>query len=305
MSDLFDGANQAKNDQINGINAGLTAATGQINQGSSALTSNYTSGLAPFLNNYAQAQGGVGQLQNLLGLNGASGSNSAMQTLQGTPGYQFALGQGNNAVNAAAAANGTLNSGNQALALQHFGSGLADQTYQSAVSNLMPFLSSSNSSAAGIGGLYSGLGTQLNANSGTLANLNNNAQLGIANAQASSALANQSMDMSLLGGGLNLFSSLGGFGGLGGMFGGGSGGSSLFSDERLKEDIEPVGELYDGTNVYRYRYKGDGTPRIGVMAQEIEEKYPDAVTEIGGFKAVNYERATDLASALGKFLEAA
>ena len=43
----------------------------------------------------------------------------------------------------------------------------------------------------------------------------------------------------------------------------------MFSDERLKEDIAPVGELYDGTNVYSYRYKGDHVPRIGVMAHRL------------------------------------
>lgn len=286
MSDLFGGASNAANDQVAGIQKGQRAATSNISQGNQDLTSNYTSGLAPFLTNFSQAQGGVGQLQNLLGLNGAQGSQQAQQTLQSTPGYQFALGQGNNAVNAQAAATGMTGSGNQALALQKFGTGLADQTYQSAVSNLMPFLQSSNSNAAGIGGLSSGLGNQLNANQNTLANLNYGADTSIGNANASAALANQSLDLNLLGGGLNLA-------------------GSLFSDERLKEAIEPVGELYDGTNVYRYRYKGDDTPRIGVMAQEVEQNNPDAVSEFGGYRAVNYERATDLSAALARFLDKA
>jgi endosialidase-like protein len=74
---------------------------------------------------------------------------------------------------------------------------------------------------------------------------------------------------------------------------------AMFSDERLKEDIQPVGMLFDDTPVYRYRYKGDPVPRIGLLAQEIEMDRPEAVTEVGGFKAVNYGRATDRAAALG------
>jgi hypothetical protein len=72
----------------------------------------------------------------------------------------------------------------------------------------------------------------------------------------------------------------------------------------LKEDIESVGELYDGTNVYRYRYKGDDTPRIGVMAQEIAQDRPEAVRDIGGWLAVDYGAATDRAADLARFLDA-
>ena len=71
-----------------------------------------------------------------------------------------------------------------------------------------------------------------------------------------------------------------------------------FSDERLKEDIAPVGKLADGRNIYSYRYKGDPEPRIGLMAQEEEKIAPENVVEIGGFKAVNYGRALAPSKAL-------
>ena len=45
--------------------------------------------------------------------------------------------------------------------------------------------------------------------------------------------------------------------------------------------------------------------RIGVMAQDVQERNPEAVSEIGGFLAVNYETATDYAAALGGLLESA
>jgi hypothetical protein len=40
----------------------------------------------------------------------------------------------------------------------------------------------------------------------------------------------------------------------------------------------PIGELFDSTNVYRFRYKWDDVPRRGFIAKEIEEKFPEAVS---------------------------
>lgn len=64
------------------------------------------------------------------------------------------------------------------------------------------------------------------------------------------------------------------------------------SDERLKEDIVPVGELFDGTPLYKYRLKGDPRTQVGVMAQDIEGDKPEAVHELGGIKFVDYDAAT-------------
>ena len=64
-----------------------------------------------------------------------------------------------------------------------------------------------------------------------------------------------------------------------------------FSDERMKTDIQKVGKDEEtGLTMYAYRYKGDPKtyPKVvGPMAQEIEKKYPDQVSEISGRKAVN------------------
>ena len=67
-------------------------------------------------------------------------------------------------------------------------------------------------------------------------------------------------------------------------------GLGLFSDERLKEDIEPLGER-GGHKWYSYRYIWDepGTRHEGVMAHEVEQTRPDAVAvHENGFKVVNY-----------------
>ena len=63
----------------------------------------------------------------------------------------------------------------------------------------------------------------------------------------------------------------------------------MFSDRRLKTDIAKVGETKKGLPIYTYKYKGDDTTQMGVMAQDVEKKTPKAVSEVGGFKAVNYK----------------
>lgn len=68
--------------------------------------------------------------------------------------------------------------------------------------------------------------------------------------------------------------------------------ASKFSDSRLKTDIVRVGALADETPVYRYRYIGSPQFEIGLMAQDIEKETPEAVSEVNGFKAVDYRMAT-------------
>lgn len=73
------------------------------------------------------------------------------------------------------------------------------------------------------------------------------------------------------------------------------------SDERVKENIAPVGEAFDGQTIYRYNYKGDPRTQIGLIAQDVEKTNPEAVGEIGGVKAVDYGKATEDAAERGGF----
>lgn len=77
-------------------------------------------------------------------------------------------------------------------------------------------------------------------------------------------------------------------------------GANITSDERAKEDIEPVGQLFDGQPIYRYHYVGDDTPRIGLIAQEVEQSHPEAVDFGSGLGSVHYGRATEDAAGLGR-----
>jgi hypothetical protein len=108
----------------------------------------------------------------------------------------------------------------------------------------------------------------------------------------------------ILGGGM------GAAGAAGSLFGAPAGGTSavsgmmsLFSDIRVKENVDRIGELHDGSPVYSYNYIGDPVPRIGLMAQDVERTRPDAVTDVGGIKAVDYGKATERARAIGGLLD--
>jgi hypothetical protein len=72
-----------------------------------------------------------------------------------------------------------------------------------------------------------------------------------------------------------------------------TGGGGFFSDERLKENIQKVGKTNDGQPIYRYNYKGDPNTQMGLLAQDVEKKHPEAVGLAGGYKTVNYKKATE------------
>jgi hypothetical protein len=77
------------------------------------------------------------------------GGGSAIDALRNTPGYQFALGQGLDATKNAATSMGMARSGNTLEALDRFSTGLADQTYQSTIGNLLDVTRIGQGAAAG------------------------------------------------------------------------------------------------------------------------------------------------------------
>lgn len=73
---------------------------------------------------------------------------------------------------------------------------------------------------------------------------------------------------------------------------------TFMSDPRAKEDAKEVGNLHDGQKVYSFRMKGDPRTQIGLMADEVERKRPEAVVrDQHGMRHVNYSAATRFASA--------
>jgi hypothetical protein len=273
---------QAAQDQIAGINKGYGQLSDLFGQGRSALNTNYAAALKPLTNTYNTASAGTDQLSALLGLKPGQNPQDVLSTL---PGYQFALNQGSQNVMRNQAATGQLDSGKTNIDLQNQGIGQASQNYFNYANQLQPFLGAANSAAGGIAGVNTGLGNQLNANLTNQGNAAYGSQVGIGNANAQADLAGLTQSGNIIGATLG-----------------------FLSDERAKDDIEPVGELFDGQPVFRYRYKGDHRHQIGLIAQDVEEREPGAVIHnFAGsrLKGVNYRRATDMAAELGKFLKAA
>lgn len=84
-----------------------------------------------------------------------------------------------------------------------------------------------------------------------------------------------------------------------------NGSVGLPSDMRLKENIKHVGKTHEGLNTYTYNYKkGFGLPggtHMGVMAQEVAKKKPEAfVKDMGnGFHGVDYSKIGALGNLKG------
>lgn len=132
----------------------------------------------------------------------------------------------------------------------------------------------------GMGGIKQGTPGLINPDVGLnlgAAERQNKLQAQMANAQASASSSSGIMGaLGSIGGGL-----ASGIGAAGGF-------AAMFSDRRLKTDIQKVGKTNAGLPIYTYKYKGDNKTQMGVMAQDVEKKTPNAVKEVGGFKAVNY-----------------
>ena len=71
----------------------------------------------------------------------------------------------------------------------------------------------------------------------------------------------------------------------------------MFSDERLKENLTPVGKADNGLTIYIGNYTkesglDDGKPHLFLIAQEVQKIRPDAVGETeSGYLAVDYIKA--------------
>lgn len=82
--------------------------------------------------------------------------------------------------------------------------------------------------------------------------------------------------------------------GLNSLMGGVGSAAMMFSDRRLKKNIEVNKAMPNGLIQYRYHYiwERDGNPpRLGYMADEVEKLYPEAVSvDSSGYKMVDYGR---------------
>lgn len=63
---------------------------------------------------------------------------------------------------------------------------------------------------------------------------------------------------------------------------------SAASDERVKENLERIGTADNGIPIYLGNYLGSNKKQLFILAQEVEDDYPDAIEDFHGFKLVDY-----------------
>ena len=203
-----------KTENMGYIGQGLSAGTGYLNQAQDLykpLSDLGTKGA----NLYADA----------LGVNGSAGNANAQGAFQAGPGYQFAMDQGQQALERSAAARGSLQSGQTGIDTMKFGQGLANQEYGNWLSNLSGYNNLALSGAqgqAGTLGALAGLSTNAAGQRVGVATDINNGLMGANNQNA----AGQEQHVAAKQQGLNSLLSLGGSvlgGGLGGVGGGTTG----------------------------------------------------------------------------------
>jgi hypothetical protein len=77
----------------------------------------------------------------------------------------------------------------------------------------------------------------------------------------------------------------------GGGRGGGGRGGGRRSDIRLKHDVALIGYLSNGLGLYRFSYNGSNTRYVGVIAQEVAQVAPEAITRgRDGYLRVYYDK---------------
>jgi hypothetical protein len=133
----------------------------------------------------AVGQGAISQYENLLGTGPNSNSQTISQALAQTPGYQFTQQQGEQGIlNAASAAGGF--SGNTVTALDRYNTGLAQNTYQTALGNSLNAVQLGQAAAAGqaanIGNAASNISSTLTNQGNNIANVDIGEAAGISKA---------------------------------------------------------------------------------------------------------------------------
>lgn len=211
-----------------------------------------------------------------------------LQAMAGMMGYQGQMfgnlmGLGNtletsNLANAQAMGQMGQGIGNLGLGFHQADQGLAGQ-------QAMANAQRASANAAANASMY---GSRLGYDANTMGLLAGNT--GSTNTQGTKALADYYGDVAGNYGSPSAAAMQGGMQGfMGGMgLGGGGGIMGLFSDERLKSNITYSGMHVAGVPFASWTWNLTGREDHGVIAQDVEKVYPELVTEVGGYKTVDY-----------------
>ncbi len=158
-------------------------------QGRDALTANSTRAAGYYQPLYDTARRGYDALADALGINGADGSARARAAFAAAPGYTTQLQAGLDAIDRGAAARGTLSSGGTHAAEMKYASDLAGQGWSNYLDALSGYGGQALGTAGGLGGIYSALGSGLDASYRGQGQGAYNAALGIGDAKAEGEMA--------------------------------------------------------------------------------------------------------------------
>ena len=219
------------------------------------------------------------QQQALIGLGGPEAEQAAIEALESGESFQAKVRQGEEAILQGASATGGVRGGNIQGALAQFRPAMLQSEIDRQYGRLAGLTTLGQQSAAGVGTAGIQTGARISALEGD-----------IGSAQAGAALASGKA----LSGVFNLPSQFLGlqYGYAGSPNGAGTtpGFSNIFSDRRLKTNIQRISTRPDGLGVYEFEYIWGGGKHIGLMAQEVLGIYPDAVGSVGGYYTVDYSR---------------
>ncbi|MFN7302360.1 MAG: tail fiber domain-containing protein [Bacteroidota bacterium] len=213
--------------------------------------------------------------QAMLGLGTPEAEAAQIAAAERSPTFQAMLRTGEEALLQRASATGGLRGGNVQAALAQFRPQLLAQELEQRYSRLGGLTSLGQQSAAGVG----------------TAGMETGSAIARLQAERGAALAGGELgEAKAFSGILNLPAQV-----LGMQYGAGGkmgqpGLSNIFSDRRLKKNIKQIGTRPDGLNVYEFDYIWGGDRQVGLMAQEVQGVYPDAVSESGGYLMVDYSK---------------
>lgn len=220
LFDIFSNkdAEQAASDRNAGLQKGYDTLSDLYGQGRNAITSSYDKASGYYAPLVASTTAGANAYGDASGANGTAGLQRAMDTFKNSGqygNYGFSLQQGLQALDRTHAAAGNLASGNTDTDTLNYATGLANNTYNSYLSGLQPYLGANNSAVSGAANVATGEGNALNSSfqgQGNAAN-SNYTQQGASNAAADMNNYNVSQNMwNGIGKAINLGASLfGGF----------------------------------------------------------------------------------------------
>lgn len=266
------------------------------------------------LDPYSQQGGQAFDLYNRA-LMGGEGAADAFSTFREGTGYNFLQDEMARATQRQFAGQGKAGSGNVLAALQERSAGLASQSFNDYMSQLMGSAQMGQQAATTQAGMQQGLTQYLagleTAGGENVANLQRGLGAELADLGVSQAALESQIRSGVIGGEYNLagnaLGQVGQFYGLTGaaqaqeMTAAGEhahevakfiGSMVTMSDMRLKENIEFHEEI-GGIGVYSFDPTEEGAAlgmdyNVGVMAQEVQEVYPEHVINKNGFLAVDY-----------------